>query len=90
MANPALSSVGLVFDIAGVILLFWYAPPQPDLEEGVGIGLASQTPLADGRTVAEHNVDVRRVRQKHQRLSKLALGLIIAGFVVQLIAVWLP
>lgn len=77
-----------MFDIIGVLLLAMFGVPQPDFDEGVGLGLEDATTLVDGKTVAEHAEDVRRRRRLYARLSKLALVLIVVGFVLQLIATW--
>ena len=88
MPNQVLNTIGLLLNIAGVALLFFYGPPQPSLEEGVGIGLEDATPLGNGRTVAQHNADIRRLKRRHELLSRLALILIFFGFVLQLCATW--
>jgi len=83
-----LNTIGLVLSMGGVLIIFFYGPPQPNLEEGVGLGLEDGTPLSDGRTVADHDADVRRRRRLHSRLSKLGLALIFLGFGFQLWAAW--
>ena len=83
-----LNSAGLGLSMVGVIILFCFGPPQPDFEKGVSIGLEDDTPLADGRTVRERNADVRRLRRRYSRLSKLGLALLFAGFALQLWATW--
>ena len=83
-----LNSSGLVLGMAGVAIIFRYGPPQPSLEEGVGLGLEEKTPLPDGRTVAEHNADVARLPRLYSRWSKTGLTLIFVGFALQLWAVW--
>jgi hypothetical protein len=88
MTAQILNTVGLVLNIAGVILVFFYGFPQPSHEEGVGLGLEDGTPLPDGRTVAEHNQDIRKTRARYLCMSRLALGLIVLGFLFQLCATW--
>jgi hypothetical protein len=88
MLNQILNTIGLLLNIGGVALLFFFGPPQPTFQEGVGIGLEDGTPLKNGRTVAEHNTAVREVRRRHENLSRLALILIFFGFVLQLCATW--
>lgn len=83
-----LNSVGLVFGMLGVLLIFRFGPPMPDLEHGVGLGLDADTRLADGRTVAEHNADRLRLRTRHLRISRVGLLLMFAGFALQLSATW--
>jgi hypothetical protein len=89
MPNQILNTIGLLLNIAGVALLFRFSPPQPTFEGGVGLGLEDGTPLKDGRTVAEHNAAVRKLKRQHENLSRLALILIMLGFVLQLFATWL-
>ena len=83
-----LNAVGLVLNIAGVILVFFYGFPQPTHEEGVGLGLEDSTPLPDGRTVAQHNEEVRKTRARYLCMSRLGLGLVVLGFLSQLVAIW--
>ena len=68
--------------------MFFYGFPQPTHEEGMGLGLGDGTRLPEGRTVAEHNEEVRKTRAKYLCMSRLALGLIILGFAFQLWATW--
>jgi hypothetical protein len=80
-----LNSTGLIFGIMGVVLIFICGPPQPQLEEGMGVGLAEGTPIDDsGKTVKEFNDEVRVRRKRYNVVSRLGLGLIIIGFVLQL------
>lgn len=72
----------------GVLLIFKYGPPQPNLETGVSIGLEEGTPLPDGRIVAEHNRDVEQLRGRHLFWSKAGLILVFLGFAFQLWATW--
>ena len=88
MPNQILNTIGLLLNIGGVALLFFFGPPQPTFEEGVGIGLEDGTRLKDGRTVDEHNATVRKVKRRHKNLSRLALILIAFGFSLQLCATW--
>ena len=83
-----LNSVGLVLSMIGVLLIFCFGPPMPDLEHGVGLALDEGTRLADGRTVAEHNADRLRLRIRHSRISQAGLLLVFAGFSLQLWATW--
>jgi len=83
-----LNSVGLVLSMVGVLVIFRFGPPMPDLEHGVGLGLDEGTRLADGRTVAQHNADRLRLRTRHSRMSQGGLLLVFAGFALQLWATW--
>jgi len=81
MFNQVLNTIGLVLNMVGVGLLFFFGPPQPMLEEGISLGV-------EGVLVEKHNAQVRRVRTRHERLSRLALALIFLGFLLMLIATW--
>ena len=84
LTAKVLNTVGLILGMIGVALIFRWGPPQPTLEEGIGIGLEDGTPLPDGRTVAEHNAQVRGLRAKHDKMSKIGLSLVFLGFAAQL------
>jgi len=88
MPYQILNTIGLLFNIGGVALLFRFGPPQPTFEEGIGIGLEGGTRLKDGKTVDEHNADVRELQRQYKKRSRIALSLIIFGFVLQLCATW--
>jgi hypothetical protein len=83
-----LNSIGLVLSMVGVLIIFRFGPPMPDLEHGIGLGLDEGTRLADGRTVAEHNADRLRLRIRHSRISQGGLLLVFAGFSLQFLATW--
>jgi predicted cobalt transporter CbtA len=89
MEAKILNTIGLVLNIIGCGLWFFYGFPQPTHEQGVGVGLEDGTKLSDGRTVAQHNDEVWQTRDKYLRMSNAALVLIAIGFVCQLIAVWI-
>jgi hypothetical protein len=61
MVAKALNTLGLILNISGVIILFFFSFPQPTHEESVGIGLEDATLLPNGRTVAEHAKDVQKL-----------------------------
>ena len=86
LSAQTLNTVGLVLGMLGVALIFVWGPPQPQLEEGVGMGLEDGTPLGNGLTVAQHNAAVRRRRLRHTILSRVGLGLVFLGFLAQLVA----
>jgi len=88
-AQQWLNSIGLILGMIGVGIIFFYGPPQPNLEEGVAIVVEDNTPLADGRTAAEHDRDVQQLRSRHSLLSKFGLALIFVGFAFQLTGTWI-
>jgi len=71
-----LNRAGLLFGIVGVALIFVWGPPQPNLEEGIGIG-------AEGPLVDEHDAKIRHLRTRHSVLSRIGLALIALGFGAQ-------
>ena len=88
MDAKTLNTIGLVLSIVGGTLWFFYGFPQPTHVESVGLALEDGTVLPDGRTVAQHNEQVRKTRARYLYISRLALALIILGFVFQLWATW--
>ena len=89
MCSQVINSIGLVLDIVGAVILFFFGPPQPSFEKGVGIIAEDATPLSDGRAAAEHDQDMDRVKAKYTLISRLAMAIIAIGFVLQLVAMWL-
>jgi len=43
MFNQVLNTIGLVLNMVGVGLLFFFGPPQPMLEEGISLGVEGAT-----------------------------------------------
>jgi len=80
----------LTLNIFGVVMVFFFGFPQPSHEDSVGMALESGTPMPDGRTVGDHENDARIRKKRYQIASKLALTLMIVGFVFQLIATAFP
>jgi hypothetical protein len=75
--NPiVLNRIGLALGVLGVVLIFIWGPPQPDLSEGVGLG-------AEGPWVDEHDRVIQKKRGRHKVLSRIGLGLIGLGFLAQ-------
>ena len=82
-----LTIAGLIFDIVGVAVVWFFGWPQPQLESGVGLGLEDGTPIGpNGETVADHNRKVERRRSWYKRAAILGLLLLLAGFGLQLAA----
>lgn len=86
--SQLLNTTGLVLGMVGVVIIFFYGPPQPNLESGVSIGLEDGNPLSDGRTVGQHNEDVEKLRSRHSFCSKAGLVFVFLGFTLQLWATW--
>jgi hypothetical protein len=86
-AHP-LAVFGLILGIIGVLMIFKWGPPQPTFQENVPLAEELGTPQSDGRTAGEHGDDARRQRSKYNRMSKIGLGLILIGFIFQLLDAW--
>jgi hypothetical protein len=90
MKSKIINSIGLALGIIGVFMLFKWGPPQPSFETGIGLGLEDNTPInSTGKTVAEHNREIKEKEQLYSRRSKQGLILIIIGFIFQFVAVWI-
>lgn len=84
-----LNFVGLVFNILGVVIAFFFARPQPSHDEGISTGLELGTFLPEVKmTVAQFNVVVEKRRKRYLLLSNIGLMLMGLGFVLQAIAAW--
>lgn len=68
-----LSNIGLIFDIVGVVLLFFFGPPIPDV-------------FLDGSEIIVTSPDSMKAKKAKikNNISKLALGVIVIGFSLQL------
>ena len=88
MTPDDLNTIGLIANISGVTLALFFGYPQPSHEEGVASGLEDTTPYK-GTTVAEYNRTVAKRRRTYLTWSRTGLGLMIAGFALQLAAIWL-
>lgn len=91
MTSQTANALGLMLGIVGVVIIFFWGPPQPYLETGMALGLEDATTISSsGKTVAEHNREIEAIRHRYVLLSRLGLTLIGVGFVFQFIAIWLP
>lgn len=88
MTAQELNTIGLLLNITGVTLVFFFGLPQPSHEEGVSRGLGDGTVFTDGTSVAEINKRVRTRRRIYAAFAYVALSLILLGFVLQLWATW--
>ena len=74
-----IGAIGLLFDIVGVILLFYFGPPTlPITKDGHLI-------IPFNQNDEEKQKSNKRLYQKHQMASFIALGLLMIGFVLQFI-----
>lgn len=83
-----LNSIGLVLNIAGVVMLFFFGWPQPNFSGGGGLVVSDDTPLGDGRTLGEHKKAAADKQRNYRRNAAWSLALIAAGFVFQLASTW--
>lgn len=83
-----LNTGGLLLGIVGVLVIFIWGPPQPDFDEYVGIAIQPATVLRDGTRVSDIVDSAKRRKRKYQVVSRAGLGMVLVGFVVQLLAVW--
>lgn len=79
------SFVGIMVDIVGVIGLFIWGPPTKPMEGEVGLDIERETVLADGTKVADLEDEQLRRKKIHSVMSKVSLGLICLGFIIQLL-----
>ena len=87
MEAKCLTTVGLVLDILGVVVVWFFGWPQPRLEPDVSLGLEDGTPIgSNGETVADHNRKIERKRVLYKRAAIVGLLLLLAGFGLQLAA----
>jgi len=89
MCATIINTIGLVFGMLGVIIIFIWGPPQPTLETGVSLGLEDNTPIgAGGKSVAQHNKEVEGRKLLYSFLSKAGLAFVFIGFAFQLASIW--
>jgi hypothetical protein len=78
-----LSTFGLLTDVIGVALLFFWPPPaEPILESGADV-LVFTTP--------EERKKNKKIWSSQLRNARIALGVVFIGFVMQLVGqIWSP
>lgn len=72
-----LSSIGLFLDASGAVMIFFFGIPDNIRKDGHGYLLLLKV-----------HEDIKKKAKKYSFLSKIALTLIIIGFILQLIANW--
>lgn len=88
--QATMNIIGLVLNMVGVVIIFFFGPPQPSFKEGIAIGLEDETPIdSSGKTVATHNQEIKKKHRYFLSISKAGLIIIFAGFAFQLCAVFL-
>jgi len=89
MSPEVVNTIGLALNIAGVCIAFFYGYPQPSHEESVGRALEDGTVFPDGTSVAQLKAQARKQKARYLMLSRIGLGFMTLGFVVQLVATWI-
>jgi hypothetical protein len=84
-----LNTTGLILGMVGVVIIFFFGPPQPSFESGVSLGLEDGTHLLNGQTVAQHDECKQQLRRLYSFMSKSGLVFIFVGFALQLFAAWI-
>lgn len=77
--SQIIASSGLVLDVLGVAVLFFYGPPQPDFQEA---------DVIVARLEGEGAEEARRLKKRFTFRSRIGLSLLIVGFLLQLAALW--
>lgn len=90
MCAAIMNSIGLIMGMIGVALIFFWGPPMPDFDDGVGLGIEPGTVLADGTKVSDIIDANQRRKRLHQIVSSIGMALIFFGFGIQMAALWLP
>lgn len=77
LSPEIVNTLGLALDIVGVLLLFWFGLP-PDVSRRGAVGWTLGTDEAEARKA-----------KRYEWISWTALGLIVAGFGLQIVATWM-
>lgn len=88
MTPEILNTIGLIFNILGVILIFFFGLPQPSHDESVSLGLGEDTVFEDGLSVKEINATTRKRKEIYKGFAYFALSLMLLGFIFQLLSIW--
>ena len=89
MAHQLLNTCGLISNMAGVVLLFFYGFPQPTHDEEVTVTVEPHKEVAEGRIAADVMEETRLRKKVYLSMSLAALLLMVSGFGAQLLALWL-
>ena len=82
MSSSLINSIGLLCDMVGVVILFYFGPPTLNITCD-GYKILPFNPNDEAET--KNN---KSLAEKHNRLSKLGLGLLFIGFLLQLVSNW--
>ncbi|MXN48816.1 hypothetical protein GR138_26815 [Shinella kummerowiae] len=81
-----LNVAGLIANIMGVGIVFFFALPQPSFDAGGGLGVDDSFRFPDGKTLGEMKRDAARDRKVFGFRARVGLFLMFVGFVFQLLA----
>lgn len=80
MSPQLVNSLGLLMDAVGVIIVFKYGWPQPDISE-------TQYLILSGKDNDPANEAKRTL---HKRMALGGLVCLVMGFGIQIVATWMP
>jgi hypothetical protein len=83
-----LNKAGLVLNMIGTFLAFFFGFPQPNHETEVLISVGRGTVFADGTKASDLEDTARRKKLLYRCMALLALSLVFIGFAAQAIALW--
>lgn len=75
MDSHGVNSIGLLLDIAGALLIFFYGIPEPISRHGATYLVTGMTDEAE-----------KRKARRYDLLSRIGLALIVGGFAAQLLS----
>jgi hypothetical protein len=79
-----LNAIGLSLGLIGVLFIWRWGPPQPNLEPEVTFGPTDATVFVDGTSVRQIKADKEAMRSYYRFMSSFGLALILLGFLCQL------
>ena len=92
MHPELLNTVGLVSNIVGVTLAFFFGYPQPSHDEGISLGIEPATRLDKSWGKISRRIQRKKYvgrRGRYLLWSRAGIALMAIGFALQLAAVWL-
>lgn len=87
MSTQEITILGLVLNMAGTAVLFFFGFPQPNHDEEVSLGISENTVFNDGTSVKSIKARARKRKLIYKTISLVGMGLVFVGFGIQLIAV---
>lgn len=80
---------GLLLNIVGVLIAFLFAFPQPDYDEGYGIGLEDGDVIDDKGTTVKEAREINQLKKRwHKAWAILGLVYLLTGLLSQLMHQW--